>query len=286
MSQPDQSTDAIPGLAGWRFLRRLVVTDFSEIWLAEDTRLGRRVAAKIFALTMDANGARPPFSPEEWRRRFIQEARLLAGFDHPHIVPVVALDTLEDGRPAIFMQAMSGSLRREIGTDVFEPDSQADVSEGARPRSATPARTRQVLLEVLSALMAVHGKGIVHRDVKPRNLLLTNGPGSRVKLVDFGMAKAPAEAPAAEPFWIGTRDYISPEQFADAGQATDRSDIFSVGVIGIRMLTGSFPDRRKLAAVPGLPPAFADVLVRALSVQPESRPNSAEMARELAAIRL
>ncbi|CAA7625793.1 serine/threonine-protein kinase [Magnetospirillum sp. SS-4] len=286
MTEGEQPARPPPSLAGWRFVHRLVETDFSDIWLAEDMRLGRRVAVKIFALKLDGNGTRPPFDADEWRRRFIQEARLLARFDHPHIIPVVALDRLDDGRPAIFMQALSGSLRREIGTDDFEPEAVAAMGESERPRAASPARTRQVLLELLSALVAIHGKGIVHRDIKPRNLLLSNGTGSRIKLIDFGMAKAPDEKPAAEPFWIGTRDYISPEQYADSAQATDRSDIFSVGVIGIRMLTGSFPDREKLRAVQGLPPAFADLLCRALSYRAGQRPSALEMARNLAAIPL
>ena len=279
MNQP------VPSLAGWRFHRQLTATDFSDVWLAEDMGLQRAVAFKIFAPKPDGNGIIPPFPVDEWRRRFLQEARLLARFDHPHIIPVAALVRLDDGRPALVMQYMTGSLRGEIGIDVFDPAQAALLPAERRPRAVTPARTRQVLLEALSALMAVHGRGLVHRDVKPHNLLLSNGPGSRIKLADFGMARLPDE-PAAAAVWIGTRDYISPEQYADASLVTDRSDIFSLGVLGIRMVTGHFPDRERLRAVEGMPEAFSELLVQALARRPEQRPGAAEMAARLAAIAL
>lgn len=279
----DRDRDDLPSLAGWRFHRRLVVTDFSQIWLAEDLALGRPVVIKIFAPNADEAGMLAPFHVDEWRRRFVQEARLQARFDHPHIVPVAAWAELDDGRACLVMQYMSGSLRDEIGSDAFERD--AALPEAERPRAVSVVRARQILLEVLSGVVAIHAEGIVHRDLKPRNILLTNGPGSRVKLTDFGMAKAPDEERSARNIWFGTRDYISPEQYANATEASDRSDIFSLGVIGIRLLTGRFPDRQRLEAVEGLPPAFADLLRAALDREPTRRPSAPEMARELAAIR-
>ncbi len=275
---------APPSLAGWRFVRKVMATDFSEIWLAEDRGLDRAVAVKVFAPKPDGNGMIPPFHVDEWRRRFVQEARLLARFDHPHIMPVVSLTRLDDGRPCMVMPYMSGSLQQEIGTDVFER--QEILTAEDRPRAVSPARARRILLEVLSALVAVHGQGIVHRDLKPRNLLLSNGPGSRVRLSDFGMAKTPDEPPSAETVWIGTRDYISPEQYANAGLVTDRADIFSLGVIGIRLVTGHFPDRERLRAVEGLPDAFAELLRQALAYEPAQRSGAVEMAARLTAIML
>lgn len=274
---------AAPELQGYRIHRLLAVTDFSDIWLAEDQTLGRAVAVKAFTPKAGEDGIIPPFPVAEWRRRFYQEARLQARFDHPHIVPVVGLVHAGDGRPCLVMQYLPQSLRHEIGPDVFEAgEGQADDLA----RSVTPARTRTVLLQALSGLIEIHGQGIVHRDLKPRNLMLRGGVDGLVKIGDFGMAKAPDEPVSERRDWFGTRDYISPEQYANASRATPRSDIFSLGVIGIRMLTGHFPDRRRLAAVEGLPPAFAALLAQCLEADPAARPDAAGMAARLAAIGL
>ncbi|EME68862.1 Serine/threonine protein kinase [Paramagnetospirillum caucaseum] len=281
MDEPVEASAALE-LQGYRLHRLVAVTAFSDIWLAEDLGLGRAVAVKAFTPKSDENGIIPPFPVAEWRRRFYQEARLQARFDHPHIVPAVGLEHAADGRPCLLMQYLPLSLRHEIGPDLFD----GGAGEGETARAATPARTKAVLLQVLSALVDIHGKGIVHRDLKPRNLLLAGGPGGRVKIGDFGMAKPPGEPVSAGREWFGTREYISPEQYAQASQATDRSDIFSLGVIGIRMLTGHFPDRRRLAAVEGLPAAFADLLAQCLEADPARRPDAAGMAARLAAIGL
>jgi serine/threonine protein kinase len=267
-----------PVLGGYRMHRLVAVTPFSDLWLAEDEGLGRAVAVKAFTPKPDENGIIPPFPVGEWRRRFFLEARIQARLDHPHIVPVVALGQAGDGRPCLVMQYLPQSLDHEIG---------ADQPEGARAEArapASPARTRQVLLQVLSALVDIHGKGIVHRDLKPRNLLLAGGVGGRVKIGDFGMAKPPDEPAFTGGEWFGTREYIAPEQFANASLATGRSDVFSLGVIGIRMLTGHFPDRQRLAAVAGLPPAFAALLAQCLERDPARRPSAAEVAARLTAI--
>ncbi len=272
----------LPELQGYRMHRLVAVTDFSDIWLAEDLALGRAVAVKVFTPKADENGIIPPFHISEWRRRFYQEARLQACFDHPHIVPVVGLSHAADGRPCLLMQYLPSSLRHEIGPDTFENAEAGNERNVAY--AATPARTRVVLLQVLSALVEIHGRGIVHRDLKPRNLMLLDGPGGRVKIGDFGMAKPPNEPVSSGGEWFGTRDYISPEQYAKASQATPRSDIFSVGVIGIRMLTGHFPDRQRLAAVEGLPRGFADLLAECLEKDPNRRPDAAGMLLRLAGI--
>ncbi len=282
----DRNDTGMPSLPGWRFDHKVASTDFSDIWLAEDTALQRAVAFKIFAPKADADGIIPPFHVNEWRRRFFLEARLMAGFDHPNIVPVVMMARLADGRPAVALQYMSGSLLDEIGGDIFDPQRLASLGPGAAPRAVTPKRARHILIETLAALAAVHARGLVHRDVKPRNLLLCNGPGSRLKLTDFGMAKVPDEKPSPRPVWIGTRDYISPEQYADAGQVSDRADIHSVGVVGHRLLTGRLPDVDRLDAVEGIPAAFTDLLRRAMAPEPRRRPSAAEMIAALAAIAL
>ncbi|KIL98498.1 Serine/threonine protein kinase PrkC regulator of stationary phase [Paramagnetospirillum magnetotacticum MS-1] len=272
-----------PQIRGYRLHRLVAVTDFSEIWLAEDLALRRAVAIKAFTPKPDENGIIAPFPIAEWRRRFYQEGRLQAGFDHPNIVPVIRFDHAEDGRPCLLMQYLPQSLRDEIGADIFDG---RPVEDGVPACSASPARTREVLLQVLAGLVEIHRRGVVHRDLKPRNLLLMGSDGARVKITDFGMAKPPDEPDAPGTEWFGTREYISPEQYANASRATDRSDIFSLGVIGIRMLTGHFPDRRRLAAVDGIPSDFADLLAQCLESDPAGRPDAGRMLARLAAITL
>jgi serine/threonine protein kinase len=276
----DKQPSAAPELDGYRVHRLVSVTDFSDIWLAEDLALGRAVAVKAFTPKAEFI---PPFPVVEWRRRFFQEARLQSRFDHPHIVPVVGFRHCADGRPCLLLQYLPRSLRHEIGPDVFE-SGEDKTQELAR--AATPARTKMVLMQALSALVEIHGRGIVHRDLKPRNLLLAGSTGERVKIGDFGMAKSPDEPISERGNWFGTRDYIAPEQYANASRATSRSDIFSLGVIGIRMLTGHFPDRKRLAAVEGLPDAFAGLLAQCLETDPARRPDAQGMLARLAAIGL
>jgi serine/threonine protein kinase len=272
--QTGKGAENAPRLAPYRFVRKLMETDFSHIWLAEDPALQRPVAVKLFRPNAGEDGIIPPFPVAEWRRRFVVDARILSSFDHPNIMPVYRLDWLDADTPCMVMQYMSGSLHLEIGSD------------DRRNPPVAPPRVRQILLETLSALAVLHARGLVHRDVKPLNLLLADGPGSRLKLTDLGMVKTPDEPSSERSIWIGTRDYISPEQYENATLVTDRADIYSVGVLALRLLRGHLPDGQPPHPVEGMPPALAALVGDAMAERPERRPSAVELARRLTTMRL
>ena len=255
---------------------RLGVGGMSEVYAATDQRLGRQVAVKFLRSEIDDPTA---------RARIESEARAAAALSHPNIVNVYDAGDHED-RPYVVMElADSRSL--------------ADVIREEGPLSAE--RVRSVGAQVLSALAAAHAQGIVHRDVKPANILVHED--GTVKLADFGIAKSFSDAAAgltSVGLVMGTPTYLSPEQAA-GHPATPRSDLYATGVVLYEALTGSppftgdtplavvaahshapVPDLR--GAAPGVPVSLAAVVERALSKEPADRFLDAdEMARALTA---
>ena len=157
-------------------------------------------------------------------RRFLQEARAVADLNHPNVVQVYAVDTHE-GRPYFAMEYVEGQSL----TDLIHASGKIE-----------PARAAEIIREAANGLAAAHGKEVVHRDIKPDNIMLTNQGG--VKVVDFGIAKM-EETDAkltATGMLVGTPNYISPE--VCLGDPVDvRSDIFSLGIVFFEMLTGRTP---------------------------------------------
>lgn len=184
----------------------------AEVRDAWDTQLDRPVAIKLLHPLL---GAQP-----EMRQRFREEARAAAGLNHPNIVSV--FDSGEhDGIPFIVMERLPG-------TSVAD-----ELAAGALPSD----RVRSVLDDVLGALGAAHGAGILHRDVKPGNILHTPSSQS-VKLADFGIAKAlDAGKNTKTGEMLGTMAYLSPERIAGA-PASVADDLYAVGVVGFEALTG------------------------------------------------
>ena len=229
-----------------------------------DVARGERVAVKLFA-AWDARG-----SGRDALARFEREARAMRALDHPSIVPL--RDLVSEG-PAIVLAWMTG--------DTLE-----------RLLSATgplaPARAVEIASSVLSALGDAHRLGILHRDVKPSNVLFDHAGGAR--LSDFGVAHLGDVSTTATAGIFGTLAYMSPEQ-REGRAATVRSDIFAVGVMLREMLTGEPPspapgNERRPSSVHGeLSPDHDALVDRMTAVDPDARPRDAfEARRELATL--
>ena len=229
------------------------------VYRATDTVLGRDVALKFIA--DEALGRR------EFREMFLREARSVAQLNHPNIVTIYDVGSLE-GRTFIAMELVEGQT---LEHHVVE-QKKLSVVEALR-----------ATLQVLQALEYAHGRQIIHRDIKPSNMMRTASGG--VKLMDFGLAKSVDHATKASVI-AGTPAYMPPEQFA--GQNVDhRADLYAVGVSLFEMLTGELPFPSPLrtgeapsvrALVPQVPALVDDVLRRVLDIDPARRFQSSSSA--------
>jgi serine/threonine-protein kinase len=249
-------------VAGYRLERLIGVGGMAAVYQARDERLGRVVALKLLA------------GDESLRTRFVREARSVAAVDHPHIIPVYAAGEA-DGMQYIAMRFVAGGTLQEVFRAV-----------GALP----PKRAAAFISQVASALDAAHGAGLVHRDVKPGNILVdarAHGP-EHAYLTDFGIARAMMSAGTltlAGQF-LGTPDYAAPEQIN--GHPVDgRADQYALGCVTYEALCGRVPFRRDSAwsvlyahlnepppTIPpssGLPTAVHEVIAAALSKSPGER---------------
>jgi len=188
----------------------------ADVYLAHDKVLDRPVALKLLKDHLAQN--------HEFVERFRYEARSAASLSHPHIVPVFAWGETRDGTCYIVMEYLpGGTLKRRI-----------------RSQGALPARTAAaVALQIGEALQAAHEHGIIHRDIKPHNILITDS--GHVKVADFGIARAAETTTISDHGDIlGTAHYISPEQ-AMGESVSPASDLYSLGIVLYEMLTGRVP---------------------------------------------
>jgi serine/threonine-protein kinase len=213
-------------LAGrYRIVRRLGSGGMGAVYLGEHLRFGRLDAIKVLWDTM----AREPEAAE----RFLRGARNASAIQHENVCTVYDFGDAEGGIQFLAMEYVEG-------------ETLDDALQRAGPLA--PERALAVARQVASALAAAHEIGIVHRDLKPGNVMLTRARdgGERVKVVDFDIAKGSAEGEAREVtrmgFVVGTPEYMSPEQLM--GDPLDgRSDLYSLGIVLFRMLTGALPSR-------------------------------------------
>jgi serine/threonine-protein kinase len=245
------------------------------VYLARDVQLDRDVAIKV----LPTHRARDP----EARERFVREARMAAGLSHPHIVPIHRVG--EASSPPV-AGAEAGTRFVYFVMSYVEGET---LGERIRTRGPLPpADATRVMREVAWALAYAHGRGIIHRDVKPDNILLEAGTG-RALVTDFGIAHGGRDASAAtDPGKVmGTAHFMSPEQAA--GAAIDgRSDIYALGVVGYLAVSGRLPFEASdvptllvqqvtqpatsvMQAAPGLPGALGAAIDRCLTRDPSGR---------------
>jgi serine/threonine-protein kinase len=245
------------------------------VYLAREVQLDRDVAIKV----LPANLARLTTA----RERFIQEARTAAGLSHPHIVPIHRVGEA-DGFVFFVMSYVEGeTLGERLRT------------QGPLP----PADAARILREVAWALAYAHGRGVIHRDVKPDNILLEAGTG-RAMVTDFGIAHGGGQSALADAGKImGTAHFMSPEQGANK-PLDGRSDIYSLGVVGYLAISGRLPfeeasvpaliarqsidtPQSLMSVAPGVPPALAAAIDRCLNRDPDARfPDGEALAAALA----
>ncbi|MGV0807750.1 serine/threonine-protein kinase [Mycolicibacterium setense] len=253
------------GFGQYRLGRLLGRGGFGEVYEAVDTRMGRRVALKVIS---------PAYSQDEaFRQRMFREAQTAGRLHEPHVVPVHSCGEI-DGRLFIDMRLIEGTDVRGLLADTGAMD---------------PARAVDVVSQVAAALDAAHAQSIVHRDVKPANILLTDGDFAY--LVDFGLANADGDTRLTQSGTaVGTLAYMAPERFSgeDAGVA---GDVYALACVLFECVTGSPPFAGDTPSVinghlsspvpaasrrrPGIPPALDSVIAKGMAKDPRDRYPSA-----------
>jgi Tol biopolymer transport system component/predicted Ser/Thr protein kinase len=273
-------------LGQYRIVRLLGRGGMGDVYLADDSRLGRQVALKVLSSALHADAGR--------RDRFEREARAVAALNHPNIVTLHSIDQA-GGTPFLTMEYVEG---RPLGDLI--------------PSTGLPLdRLLTLAIPLADAVGAAHHRGILHRDLKPANVMVT--PDGRVKVLDFGLAKLQADGgPTADALptqeltgegrIVGTVAYMSPEQ-AEGKPVDQRSDVFSLGVLLYELATGRRPftgdtslsvlsailkdTPRPMAELRvDLPRDFTRIVSRALNKDPEARYQSAkDLRNDLQAVR-
>ena len=241
------------------------------VYLARDAELDRLVALKVLAENLADD--------TDFRARFVREARLAAALGHPNVVTVFDAG-FDGGRPFIVMEYVEG----ETVADLLRRDG-----------PLAPGRAVGLALQACAGLAHAHAAGLVHRDVKPQNLLVRHD--GVLKVADFGIARA-AESTRVTQLGtvLGTAAYLAPEQAA-GGDVTAAADVYSLGAVLYELISGRTPYRfeslvelaRKQLEEPitpvsdlvdDVPPELEDVIMRALARRPEHRPRDAGELRD------
>ena len=248
----------------YRILRRLGAGGMAEVWCAEDTQLDRKVALKIL---------QPRFAQDnEFVERFRREASSAAGLQHPNVVNVYDRGEF-DGTYYIAMEYVEGASLRDL------------INQGMSVDAAIG-----VVRQILAAARFAHANGVIHRDLKPGNVLVDRS--GRATVTDFGIAKAGPSEITQTGSVMGTAQYLSPEQ-AQGFEVTAASDLYSIGVVLYELLTGDVPFAADSAVAvalkqvsemprppselnPAVPRALDAVVMKALAKDPANRFASAD----------
>jgi len=238
----------------------------------------QKFAIKVFDLNGSLEDSIGTPDEEVWLRRFDLEAKILKAVNHPGVITLHDQGCLDDGRPYLVMPFMAASLPIEIGRDVRDQHAMDRLAPRRRPKPLTPHRAGELIHQLVDALAAIHAIGVIHRDLKPGNILLTRKKSGRVKLCDFGMSRWSNQVFDVPGEMIGTKRYISPEQRRDPTTSDTRADIYSLGLVMYRMFTGKLPfdDSRSIAAeVDTVSDSWNNLIEMCVSPDPENRPENA-----------
>lgn len=277
MVEPENWSELASGdvFAGYRIEQRLGRGGMGILYLAVEPGLERRVALKLIA---------PEAAAEDiFAKRFAEESRIAASIEHPNVVPIYAAGE-EEGVPYIAMRYVAGS---DLGRRI------------AREGRLDPGVAVALIAQVANGLDAIHAAGLVHRDVKPANVLLSGQEGDEhAYITDFGVARNVATNSGLTQTgrFVGTLDYVAPEQIS-GGQVDARVDVYALGCLLFKLLTGEVPFPREGEAarlyahlndpppapslyVPAVGMALDDVVARAMSKQPGDRyPSAGDLGR-------
>jgi hypothetical protein len=277
MAEPARGIELSDGdeFAGYRVERRLGRGGMGILYLALEPGLERRVALKLIAPEAA--------SDEVFARRFAEESRIAASIEHPNVVPIYAAGE-EAGVPYIAMRYVAGAdLARRL------------VREGR----LSPQIAVDLIAQIGNGLDAIHAAGLIHRDVKPANVLLSGDDGGdHAYITDFGVARNVATESGLTQTgrFVGTLDYVAPEQIS-GGAIDARVDVYALGCLLFKLLTGEVPfpkdgEAARLFAhlndpppapslyVPEVSMALDDIVIRAMSKSPDDRyPSAGDLGR-------
>lgn len=255
----------------YRVAKKLGTGGMGTVYLAEQVNIGRKVGLKVLH--------REYAEEEEFVRRFRHEARLAASLNHRNVIVVHDFDQADDGSLFLAMEYVDGRSLRDV------------IKEGP----LDVGRALRLGIQIAEGLRAAHRAGVIHRDVKPENIMLL-GEGEEIKLMDFGISRLKDRAAMTQltrsGVIMGTPAYMSPEMI-ERGEVSERSDIYAFGIMLYEMLSGAVPFRaptpsgvlmkhlretavsvRKLQ--PEIPPSIEQVVMQAIEKKPQSRQQNME----------
>ena len=262
----------------YRILKLLGEGGFGAVYLCHDDDMERDVAIKVFRPRDEDLEAFATFPSEDGlqvlQERCKWEAQILARLhDNPYIVSALEFGETENGSPWYAMDYVPNDLQQRLGKDVFDRSGLDELDQSAHPKALPLEQCLTLLHQILQGMKAAHAHGLVHRDIKPSNILLS--ATGQVRIADFGIAKAlEGIQTTVSLLGMGSRNYMAPEQLESVKHVDGRADVYSIGVLAYRMLTGKLPTGRYAdpeMVVPQLGKALNGMILKALQEDKDKR---------------